>query len=97
MDVEKLQDAVDRARLRMWTDLGIQLGTAFTGPFTGFLFEELGYADPDPRGPQPAIEIIGVDAEIAVPNYDEHVFRTVKGGTLCVECDMTQENGNHTA
>lgn len=103
MDVERLEDAVDQARLKMWTENGVQLGTGFTAPFTEYLAEALGIGQPTADGPQPATEIVAapsIEAEIAQnmdePNYDLHDFRSDRGGVNCIECDMTRENGNHT-
>jgi len=97
MDVEQLQDAVDRARLKMWTELGIQLGLDFTGPFTEYLAEEMGMNAPQVGGPQPAIEIVSVNAEIKPePTYTLHEFKPDRGGKLCITCDMTEKNGYHS-
>ena len=97
MDVEKLEDAVDQARLKMYTEYGKQLGTAFTGEFTPFLAEALGVDQPTADGPQPAINIVAVEAEVVEePNYDEHEFRPNRGGIDCIDCDMSESNGNHT-
>lgn len=97
MDIERLEDAVDRARLRMWTDRGVQLGLDFTAPFAEYLAEAMGLGQPTADGPQPAIDIVTADAEISPdePNYDKHVFRVDRGGKNCIDCDMTLERGNH--
>jgi hypothetical protein len=96
MDLEKLQDAVDRARLQMWTERGVQLGLDFTAPFTEYLWIALDLDAPTASSPQPKIEYVGVDAQIATsPNVELHKFKPNRGGVNCIECDMTEENGYH--
>lgn len=99
---DKFADAVDKARLRMWTEHGVQLQFDVE-QFAGYLSDALGMNDARPSDPQPATEFVsevGTSAEIVAEvkhDENEHEFRVDRGGVNCITCDMPEAEGNHTS